>query len=98
MKCHVVISRINPVVNVDSVRFCEIVNGQATPVEADIASHFSSIPVVSTLLNLVQASPDFTTLTVRHDDLATLIRTSFDAVGCTINFFDNNLIIVLSDE
>ncbi|WGL31007.1 hypothetical protein [Dipodfec virus UOA04_Rod_653] len=98
MTCHIFISRISPSVTLDSIRFCDVIDGRATPIEDDIVEHFASIPVIPDLIALTDKNPAFLLRTVSHDRVADFVRIALGSEHTTVDYFDNNLILVLDYE
>ncbi|WGL31023.1 hypothetical protein [Dipodfec virus UOA04_Rod_660] len=98
MTCHIVVSRINPSVTVDAIRFCDVVDGKAAPIEDSIAEHFSSIPAISELVAFTSLEPEFLVRTIPHSDISKFVQIACASGSTTVDYFDNNLVLVLSHE
>ena len=96
MQYHLVFTRINPTLRIDTLRICTLESGQAVSVGADdfLAVVSSDIPALSDFFHKSDISDE---LYIYHSNIK-------DILDCLVNFkfsvdyFDNNLVIVFDYE
>lgn len=84
---HVVLSRINPALSIDLVRFGHLEDGQFVQLPLDL---FSDTPV-SALIRLTDISDS---AYLQHKDVSRLVSLLSCYPGFCLDYFDNTLVIV----
>lgn len=96
MQYHLVFTRISPALKIDTLRICTLESGQAVPVDTNdfFATVGSDLP---TLSDIFHSSDISDSLYVRHSDLNIIFNT-LSNYELSIDYFDNNLIIIFNYE
>lgn len=94
MQYHILLSRINPSLKIDLARLCTIKDGQAVALTCDeIHDLFKDSDLVQ-ILDILTSSHISDSMYIMHEDVATLISYLIDRVSVSIDYFDNNLVII----
>lgn len=94
MQYHILLSRITPLLKIDIARLCVIKDGQAVALTRDeIHDLFKDSDLVQ-ILGILMSSSISDSMYIMHEDVATLISYLADRVSISIDFFDNNLVII----
>lgn len=94
MQYHILLSRINPSLKIDLARLCIIKDGQAVALTRDeIHDLFEDSDLVQ-ILGILTSSHISDSMYIMHEDVVTLISYLADRVSISIDYFDNNLVII----
>lgn len=94
MQYHILLSRINPSLKIDLARICTIENGQAVALTVDeFLSTFADSDFVQ-LCSFLVHSHISDSLYIQHDDVSSLVSYLVDRSYVSIDYFDNNLVII----
>ena len=94
MQYHILLSRINPSLKIDLARLCTIKDGQAVALTRDeIHDLFEDSDLVQ-ILRILTSSPISDSMYIMHEDVVTLVSYLADRVSISIDYFDNNLVII----
>ncbi len=96
MQYHILISRINPSLKIDLARFCTIVDGQAKAFTVDEFHQFCKDSQFDSLSEIFSVSDISDSMYIHHSDLFTLIQVLMTTGPVTVDFFDNNFVIVFN--
>ena len=94
MHYHILISRINPALKIDLVRFCIIKDGQAKALTVDEVDDFCSKCRLFSLKDYIRSSDISDSMYIQHSDIFDLVETFANYFPVTLDYFDNNLVIV----
>ena len=94
MQYHLLFSRINPSLKIDLVRVCTVENGQARSLSTDEYDNLVAIPHFSQLKHFFAISSISDSMYIMHEDISRLISYLLESSKCSIDFFDNNFVIV----
>ncbi len=94
MLYHILITRINPSLKIDLVRVCTVENGQARQLSTDEYDNLVATPHFSQLKYFFTTSSISDSMYIMHEDISMLISYLLESSQCSIDFFDNNLVIV----
>lgn len=94
MQYHILISRVNPALKIDLVRFCTIVDGQAKAFTTDEFTDFCRSNNFDGLLKLIVHSHISDSMYIEHDRIFALVKALLCVDSITIDYFDNNLVII----
>lgn len=95
MQYHILISRVNPSLKIDLVRFCTVKDGQAVTFTADEFSDFCAKEHFEFLKDVIVKSDISDSMYIMHDQVFDLIKDLADFGFTSFDYFDNNLVIVL---
>lgn len=96
MQYHILISRINPALKIDLARFCTIVDGQAKAFTVDEFRQFCKDSQLDSLSEIFSVSEISDSMYIRHSDLSALIQALMTTGPITVDYFDNNFVIVFN--
>lgn len=94
MQYHILITRINPSLKIDLVRVCTIVDGQAKTLTSDEFSDLVATPQLSFLRGFIESSDISDSAYISHARISEFIQNFFTVSSVTVDFFDNNFVIV----
>lgn len=94
MQYHILISRINPALKIDLVRFCIIKDGSAKAFTSDEFRAFCDENSFDGLLDLISVSDISDSMYIYHSDIFKLINVIMPVTPVTLDYFDNNFVII----
>ena len=94
MQYHILVSRINPALKIDLIRFCTIEDGQARSFTVKEFAKWTDENDFRGLDNLFEISDISDSMYIQHSRISELIDYLSKKVAGSIDFFDNNLVIV----
>lgn len=94
MSYHILFSRINPSLKIDLIRICTIEHGQAKALTADEFADLVAIPQFVDLKEYFLTSSISDSKYIYHEDISKLLDYLMNRASVSIDFFDNNLVIV----
>ena len=94
MQYHVLLSRINPSLKIDLARVCTIKDGHAVALTPDEFRDIFADSDLVRLCDLLVFSNISESMYIRHEDVSVLVGYLMDRTSGSIDFFDNNLVII----
>lgn len=94
MQYHILISRINPTLKIDFVRFCTIKDGAAQAFTSDEFRAFCDEHSFGGVSDLISVSDISDSMYIYHSDIFNLIKAIMPVSPVTLDYFDNNFVIV----
>lgn len=94
MQYHILLSRINPSLKIDLARVCTIKDGQAAALTPDEFRDTFADSDFAQLGNFLISSDISDSMYIRHEDAPALVNYLMDRTSGSIDFFDNNLVII----
>lgn len=94
MQYHILLSRINPSLKIDLARVCTIKDGQAVALTPDEVHETFKDSDLAQLLDFLVSSHISDSMYIMHEQVSELIGYLMDRTTVSIDYFDNNLVIV----
>ena len=94
MQYHILLSRINPSLKIDLARVCTIKDGQAVALTLDEVYETFKDSNLTQFLNFLSSSHISDSMYITHEQVSKLIGYLMDCTTVSIDYFDNNLVIV----